>query len=95
MYVGALNDYIKAFQFQNGTLTTSPTSATSTYFPDPGAPAPSLSANGSSNGILWALEYAEGSSEVLPNGERRIPASPAQDITLPIWESESRREVAR
>jgi hypothetical protein len=82
VYVGALNDYIKAYQLQNGKLTTSPISATSTYFPDPGAPAPFLSANGSSNGILWALEYAEGSSEVLH-------AWDATDLSRELYNSSS------
>ncbi|MBZ5512719.1 MAG: pyrrolo-quinoline quinone [Acidobacteriia bacterium] len=82
VYVGALNDSIKAFQLQNGKLTTIPTSATSTYFPDPGAPAPSLSANGSSNGILWALEYTGGTSEVLH-------AWDATDLSRELYNSSS------
>jgi hypothetical protein len=54
LYYGAVGDHIKAFPFQNALLR-SQTSQTSITFTRPGA-TPSISANGSSNGILWATE---------------------------------------
>ncbi|HEY3860903.1 MAG TPA: chitobiase/beta-hexosaminidase C-terminal domain-containing protein [Verrucomicrobiae bacterium] len=53
-YIG-VNDTLKAFTCSNSILGTSPVSATSAFFDFPGA-TPSISANGTSNAIVWALE---------------------------------------
>jgi hypothetical protein len=55
VYFGAVGGPIRAFQFSKAVLSSTPVSATSTQFPYPGA-TPSISANGSTNGILWAVE---------------------------------------
>ncbi len=55
VYFGAVGGPIRAFQFSKAVLSSTPASATSTQFPYPGA-TPSISANGSTNGILWAVE---------------------------------------
>jgi hypothetical protein len=55
VYFGAVSGPIRAFQFSKAVLSSTPVSATSTQFPYPGA-TPSISANGSTNGILWAVE---------------------------------------
>ena len=55
VYFGAVGGPIRAFQFSKAVLLSTPTSVTSTSFPYPGA-TPSISANGSTNGILWAVE---------------------------------------
>jgi hypothetical protein len=55
VYYGAVNDSIKAFPIASAKLATSPSSTTSIQFPYPGA-TPSISANGTNNGILWAVE---------------------------------------
>src|SRR5207245_11435676 len=52
LYYGAVGDRIKAFPFQNGQLGAR-SSQTASTFVYPGA-TPSISANGTSNGILWA-----------------------------------------
>ncbi len=55
VYFGAVNDAIKAFQLTNGLLSTTPTSqSAATYGARGGSFA--ISANGSTNGILWALQ---------------------------------------
>ena len=64
VYIGGMNDSMKALQLQNGQLTTSPTSQTVTFFAAPGPPTPAISSNGTSDGIAWALEYSTG-NEVL------------------------------
>ena len=46
---------LKAFAIANAKLSTSPTSATAKSFAYPGV-LPSVSANGTSNGIVWAIE---------------------------------------
>jgi hypothetical protein len=55
IYYGEVSGPIQAFQFSKVKLNASPASHTGTSFPYPGA-TPSISANGSSNGILWAIE---------------------------------------
>lgn len=57
IYYGAVGDSIKAFQIKNATLATVAASQTAKIFPYPGA-TPSISANGSNNAILWAVENA-------------------------------------
>ena len=55
VYFGAVGGPIRAFQFSKAVLSATPASMTATTFPYPGA-TPSISANGTTNGILWALE---------------------------------------
>jgi len=55
VYFGAVGGPIQAFQFSKAVLASAPVSMTGTQFPYPGA-TPSISANGSANGILWAVE---------------------------------------
>lgn len=55
VYYGAVGDSIKALGIVNATLAALPSSQTSNRFPYPGA-TPSISANGTSNAILWAVE---------------------------------------
>ena len=53
-YVGAV-DVAKAFALNNGTLSTTPQSTSSHTFTSFGA-TPAVSANGNTNGILWAID---------------------------------------
>jgi outer membrane protein assembly factor BamB len=55
VYYGPSGSDIKAFPINNAQLGSSPTSQTAHSFPYPGA-TPSISANGTSNAILWAAE---------------------------------------
>jgi hypothetical protein len=55
VYYGAVSDSIKAFPIVTGKLAATPSSKTSITFGYPGA-TPAISANGTSNGILWAVE---------------------------------------
>jgi chitodextrinase len=55
VYFSPINDQIQAFQLSNGRLSTSPTSRSPELYPYPGGWL-ALSANGSSNGILWAIQ---------------------------------------
>jgi outer membrane protein assembly factor BamB len=57
VYFGAINAPIRAFHFSKALLSLTPGSITATVFPYPGT-TPSISANGSANGILWAVENA-------------------------------------
>ena len=55
LYYGGVSDTIKAFQFTNARLASQPVWNTSNSFPYPGA-TPSISANGATNGIVWAAQ---------------------------------------
>jgi hypothetical protein len=55
VYFGSRNSPIRAFEFNQAVLSLTSVSQTSTVFPYPGA-ASSISANGSTNAILWAVE---------------------------------------
>ncbi len=55
IYYGDVDGTLKAFSITNAKLSTSPTSQTANTFTYPGA-APSVSANGTRNGIVWAVE---------------------------------------
>ena len=55
VYFSPVNDVIKAFQLNNGLLTTSPTSSSPVIYPYPGGSL-AISANGNTNGVLWAIQ---------------------------------------
>lgn len=57
VYFGGVGDNLKAFSRDSvtGLLSTTPTSNTLTFFNYPGT-TPSISANGTTNGIVWALQ---------------------------------------
>jgi len=58
IYYGAVGDNLKAFPFSNALLASTPSSQSAITFPYPGA-TPSVSADGTSNGIVWAAENSD------------------------------------
>jgi hypothetical protein len=64
LYYGAVGDALKAFPMTDAQLATSSSSQSSVSFPYPGT-TPSVSANGSQNGIVWALESSMSAPGVL------------------------------
>jgi hypothetical protein len=64
VYVADVGGTLKAFTLTQAQLSASPTSQSSATFPYPGS-SPSVSANGTTNAILWALTSAPGSAAVL------------------------------
>lgn len=67
VYYGAVRDSLKAFPVMNARLANAPSSQTAAKFEYPGT-TPSVSANGASSGIVWAVEPggAAGDSDKLP-----------------------------
>jgi len=57
VYYGAVNDNLKAFPIANAMLATTPSGQSASSFGYPGT-TPAISANGTSNGIVWAVENA-------------------------------------
>ena len=64
LYYAAEGDSLKAFPFANALLATTPSSHSTETFQHPG-PTPSVSANGTQNGIVWALESSLTSPGIL------------------------------
>jgi outer membrane protein assembly factor BamB len=58
LYFGAVNDVLRAFSFTNARMNGSAVSRSTNTFRFPGA-TPSISANGTAYGILWAAENAD------------------------------------
>jgi len=55
IYYGAQSDNLKMFLFTNGVLSSTVVSTSTKTFPNKGS-TPSISANGTNNGIVWALQ---------------------------------------
>ncbi len=55
VYYGAVGDTLKAFPITNAKLATTPSFQSATSFEYPGT-TPAISANGTANGIVWAVE---------------------------------------
>ncbi len=60
IYFCGVSDFLKSYLLSNGLLSTTPTSQSPALFGYPGA-TPAISANGTSNGIVWAISTARGS----------------------------------
>lgn len=55
VFYGGVSDKLKAFAIANAKLSSTPAAESANTFPFPGT-SPSISANGTSNGIVWAAE---------------------------------------
>jgi len=64
LYLAADGDSLKAFPVMNAQLAASPSSVSPTKFGHPG-PTPAISANGTQNGIVWALDSTLTSAGIL------------------------------
>jgi outer membrane protein assembly factor BamB len=64
LYYAADGDALKAFPLINAQLATSPSSVSPTKFQHPG-PTPTISASGTQNGIVWALDSNLNSAGIL------------------------------
>jgi len=65
VYYGPVGDRIRALTVNAGFLFTQANSSTDNFFPHPGA-TPSISANGTADPILWAVENANGAISLAP-----------------------------
>jgi hypothetical protein len=78
IYIFGRYDYPKMFTLNNGLLPTTPTSTGTTIMKSPN---PVISANGSSNGILWTLQY----------GARTLWAYDPNDLTHEYYDTNQNR----
>jgi hypothetical protein len=81
LYLGMAFDHVKAFSFNttSGTFNTAPASQSASSFGFPGS-TPSISSQGSSNGIVWAIEKA---------GAAILHAYDATNLGSELWNSAS------
>ena len=79
LYLGSAFDHVKAYSFNatSSTFNTAPASQSPGSFGFPGA-TPSISAQGSSNGIVWAIERA---------GAAVLHAYDATNLGSELWNS--------
>ena len=76
VYYGAVGDALKAFKVVNAKLAGTPSSQSTHHFGYPGA-TPCISANGTTNGIVWAIE----------NSGAALHAYDATDLTKELYDS--------
>ncbi len=79
VYFGGIQDNLKMFTFGNGLLSTSAVSQSSEVYGFPGA-SPSITANGATQGIVWAIE-SDGS------GNAVLHAYDATNLTSELYNS--------
>jgi PKD repeat protein len=82
LYFSASHDMIKAFAITNGFIAPTPVSQGTTNFAFPGS-AVSISANGTNDGIAWAIQ----SDGYLTNGPSILHAYDAGDVSQEIYNS--------
>jgi hypothetical protein len=80
-YLGA-TDQLKAFGITNGQLTANPIAASTMVFAWPGA-TPSISANGTSNGIVWLVQADAADS----GGREIVHAFAATNVAVELYNS--------
>jgi hypothetical protein len=72
VYYAGVGDHLKAFPITNALLATTPASESANTFAYPGA-TPSVSSNGSQNGIVWAIENQNGAGVLHAYNTTNIP----------------------
>ena len=83
VYFVGVNDYVKQFTISNGMLQLPPKTSSTTFCPPnpascfPGA-TPSISSNGNSNGIVWAVQ---------PGSPAVLHAYDATNVATELWNS--------
>src|SRR5262249_37806791 len=82
IYYQGSGDVMKAFRITNGALATTPTTQSSTFFNFPGSQ-PSISANGMTNAIAWALEV----DDFGQNGPAVLHAYDAENLQQQLYTS--------
>jgi hypothetical protein len=87
VYFGGAGDNLVAFSVTNGALGLAPTSASGTFYGYPG-PTPSVSANGATNGIVWAIDSTSfGQPHNPAPGPAVLHAYDATNLVLSLYDS--------
>jgi Bacterial Ig-like domain (group 2) len=86
VYFCGQQDTIKAFPLSNGLLSTSPSETSDREFPFPGC-TPVVSANGNTNGIIWAVDASTYGNAGASLGPAVLYAYQAGTLGTPLWTS--------
>lgn len=88
VYIGASGDYVKAFSFNTttGLLSTTPSSETGAKFSYPGTTV-SISSNGTSNGIVWAMNNGTYASTT---GQGSLHAYKATNLATQLYTTKTK-----
>ncbi len=81
IYYAGHNDNLKSFALTDGMMSSSPVAKSSHTFNYPGA-TPSVSANGTQNGIVWALDNSMNGTDGATNGPAVLYAYDATTLQL-------------
>lgn len=82
VYFWGSTDVLQAYSLSNGLLGTTPSSSSATFTTIPGA-TPAISANGNTNGIVWAID----SSQFGGPGPAVVHAYDATNLANELWNS--------
>ncbi len=87
VYYGSVDDELRAYRITGGKLAPLPYSTTQRVFPFPGT-TPSVSADGTNNGIVWAFDNGtSGEDGMTPNAPAVLHAYDARDIGVELYNS--------
>ena len=81
IYVAAISDYLKQFTIASGTISSAPQSHSSGIYSKRGS-VPAVSANGTSGGIVWALDIS-----AYPSGPAVLNAYDATNLATQLYSS--------
>jgi len=90
LYVGVIGDAVKAYTLANDVLATSPSSQSADVYNYPGANTV-ISASGTTNGVLWALDTnaAGATTGTSNNGPAVLRAYDATNLANRLWSSDA------
>ncbi|MFO0687917.1 MAG: hypothetical protein U0900_04375 [Myxococcota bacterium] len=94
LYVGAVDATLRAYRLVGGSFPTTPDSQTAHVFGFP-ATSPSVSSNGTSNGIVWAIDATNNGSELPPGnvqGPAILFAYDANDLSHVLFSSQAKAQ---
>jgi hypothetical protein len=83
--VSGVGDYVKQYTLSNGQLVTPPFAMSPAVLPDGGTP--SISANGTTNGIVWVAERQESLDTQIGKKPPLLLAYPATDVGTLLYSS--------
>jgi hypothetical protein len=86
VYLGSNGSPLHAYALSNGMLSAVPTAVTHNVYPFP-SPTPSVSANGSSSGIVWAIDASQFGNEGHPLGPSVLHAYDATNVANELFNS--------
>jgi hypothetical protein len=88
LYLGGVSDSLKLFVFNpsTGKLNTAAASQSTTIYPFPGS-TPSISSQGASNGIVWAIDSSQSGAPRNAGGPAVLHAYDATNLAIELWNS--------